>query len=85
MTSPDRASAEIDAASEPRRRRWPAAVREEIRSHKLAYLAIAAFCVIGPMFARMIFPEAPLGLVIFGGVAFGVHFAFCALADKLFE
>ena len=81
MTSP-----ESDAAPSPApRRSWPAVVRDEIRSHLLAYVAIAAFCVIGPIFARMIFPEAPTSLVIFGGIAFGVHFAFCALADKLFE
>jgi hypothetical protein len=74
-----------ERADAPPKRSWLAAVRDEIRTRPLAYLAIAGFCVMGPVFAHMIFPEAPLPLVIFGGVAFGLHFAFCALADKLFE
>ena len=63
----------------------PRTLREEIRSHLLAYIAAAVFWVLGPVLARMIFPEAPTSLVLFGGIAFGVHFAFCALADKFFE
>lgn len=67
------------------RRPWHVALREEIRSHLLAYIAVIGFCVLGPLLARIIFPEASTGLVVFGGIAFGAHFAFCALADKLFE
>jgi len=71
--------------AEPARRSWLAAVRNELRSHAITYVALAGFCVLGPVLSRMIFPEAPLELVIFGGVLFGLHFAFCALADKFFE
>lgn len=67
------------------RRGWLAALREELRSHAITYVALAGFCVLGPVLARMIFPEASTGLVVFGGVVFGIHFAFCALADKFFE
>ena len=69
----------------PIRRSRLAAVRDELRSRILTYLAVAAFAVIGPVLARMIFPEAPLSLILFGGVTLGGFFAFCALADKLFE
>ena len=62
-----------------------AAVLHEIRTHRITYVAIAAFCVIGPVLVKMIFPEASTGLVVFGGVILGIHFAFCALADKIFE
>lgn len=65
--------------------RWRAAVGHEIRSHAITYVAIAAFCGIGPVLVKMIFPEASTGLVVFGGVILGIHFAFCALADKIFE
>ena len=68
-----------------RRRSWRVALIDDVRSHLLAYLAVAGFCVLGPVLAHMIFPEAPTALVVFGGVVFGVHFGFCALADKLFE
>ena len=76
---------EAAAAPGAERRDWRSALREDVRHHWLAYLAVAAMCVMGPVFAHMIFPDAPLPLVIFGGVAFGLHFGFCALADKLFE
>jgi hypothetical protein len=68
-----------------RRRSWRTVLVEDVREHLLAYIAVAGFCVMGPIFAHMIFPEAPTALVVFGGIAFGVHIGFCALADKLFE
>jgi hypothetical protein len=64
---------------------WRAAVAHEIRTHRITYVAIAAFCGIGPVLVKMVFPEASTGLVVFGGVILGIHFAFCALADKIFE
>lgn len=79
------ASVEAHPAPLGRPARWRAALAHEIRSHALTYVAIAAFCVIGPVLVRVIFPEASTGLVVFGGVILGIHFAFCALADKIFE
>lgn len=73
------------SSAPPVRRSRFAAIRDELRHRPLAYAAAAAFCVVGPLLARIIFPEAPLALVIFGGVLFGLHFAFCALANKFFE
>ena len=73
------------APATPMRRGWLDALRDELRSHAITYVALAGFCVLGPVLARMIFPEASTGLVVFGGVVFGIHFAFCALADKFFE
>jgi hypothetical protein len=64
---------------------WRASVAHEIRTHRITYVAIAAFCGIGPVLVKMVFPEASTGLVVFGGVILGIHFAFCALADKIFE
>ncbi len=74
-----------DGVAPQPRRSWRTALVDDVRSHLLAYGAVAGFCVLGPVFAHMIFPEAPLGLVVFGGIVFGVHIGFCALADKLFE
>jgi len=73
------------AAAAGRSARWRAAVAQEIRTHRITYVASAAFCVIGPVLVKMIFPEASTGLVVFGGIILGIHFAFCALADKIFE
>ena len=69
----------------PLRRGRLAALRDELRSRVLTYVAVVAFAAIGPVLAHMIFPEAPLALVVFGGVALGVFFAFSALSDKLLE
>jgi hypothetical protein len=71
---------------QPRERRTAlAAVRHEIATHPLVYSVMAAFCVIGPVLARMIFPEASLGLVLFGGIALGVVFTLCALAGRVLD
>ena len=64
---------------------WLAAVAKELRSRPLTYLAVAGLVALGPVAARMIFPEASLELVLFGGVTVGGFLGFCALADKLFE
>jgi hypothetical protein len=64
---------------------WLAAVAKELRSRPLTYLAVAGLVALGPVAARMIFPEASIELVLFGGVTLGGFFGFCALADKLFE
>ncbi len=66
-------------------RGWIAAVSDEFRSRPLAYGAVAGLVMLGPVAARMIFPEASLSLVLFGGVTLGGFFGFCAMADKLFE
>lgn len=54
----------------------------EVRDHPFAYGVMAAFIVIGPVLASLIFPEAPLGVAIAGGLAFGVWGALCAVPGK---
>jgi len=68
-----------------RSERVRAAVRHEVVTHPLVYTVIAIFCVLGPVLARMIFPEASLPLILFGGIALGIVFAFCALAGRILE
>jgi hypothetical protein len=73
-----------DSQSQPKRG-WIAAIRREVATHPLVYTVMGVFCVIGPVLARMIFPEAPLGLVLFGGIALGVVFTLCSLAGRVLE
>lgn len=59
-----------------------ARLTEEVRNHPFAYGVMAGFLIAGPMLARYIFPEAPLGVAIIGGLAFGVWAALCAVPQK---
>jgi len=54
-------------------------------SYPLVYTVIAMFCVLAPVLARIIFPEVLLAPILFGGIAFGIVFAFCALAGRILE
>ena len=60
-------------------------IRAELRSRPFTYLTVLALTLLGPVAARMIFPAEPLSLVITGGLMLGAFFAFCALANRLFE
>jgi Na+-translocating ferredoxin:NAD+ oxidoreductase RnfD subunit len=62
-----------------------AAVLSELRSRPFTYGTAVAVTLLGPVAARMIFPAEPLSLVITGGLMLGAFFAFCALANRLFE
>lgn len=57
-------------------------IASELRDHPFAYGVMAAFIVIGPVLASLIFPEAPLGVAIAGGLAFGIWAALCAVPGK---
>jgi len=74
-----------DDSGAPPKGGWIASIRREVATHPLVYAVMGAFCVMGPVLARIIFPEAPLGLVIFGGLALGVVFTLCALAGRVLE
>lgn len=63
-------------------RTWRRAVRTEIRSRPMAYGVLAAFVIAGPVVTRLLFPEAPLGVGIVGGLAFGAYAALCAVPQK---
>jgi len=54
----------------------------EVRDHPFAYGVMAAFLVVGPVLASLIFPEAPLGVTIIGGFVFGAWAALCAVPGK---
>jgi hypothetical protein len=60
-------------------------LRAEFRSRPFTYFTVLAVTLLGPVAARMIFPAEPLSLVITGGLMLGAFFAFCALANRLFE
>jgi hypothetical protein len=59
-----------------------APIRSEIENHVFGYSVLAAFTAAGPLVAHVIFPDAPTGLAIFGGFAFGAYAALCAVPQK---
>jgi hypothetical protein len=76
-----------DPTSEPiedheARRSWPRAVANEVREHPMPYAVLLAFAVAGPVVTRVLFPEAPLGVGVLGGIAFGVYAALCAMPGR---
>ena len=67
------------------RRSWLNAFFTELRSRPFTYGTALGVTILGPIAARMIFPAEPLSLVIPAGLMLGAFFAFCALANRLFE
>jgi hypothetical protein len=55
---------------------------KEVRTHPFGYSVLAAFLVVGPVLAVLIFPEAPPAVAAAGGLAFGVYAALCAVPQK---
>jgi len=79
MTGPE----DVPAAQESRAARsWPAAIAEELREHPMAYVVMALFVIAGPVVTQVLFPDAPRGVGLFGGVAFGVYAALCAMPGR---
>jgi hypothetical protein len=72
-------------ASPAVRRSWLDALLTELRSRPFTYATALVVTILGPIAARMIFPAEPLSLVIPAGLMLGAFFAFCALANRLFE
>ncbi len=54
----------------------------ELRSRPFAYIVLGLFVLVGPVVTHFLFPEAPVGVGVIGGVAFGVVAAICAVPDK---
>jgi hypothetical protein len=76
-----------DEASEPidehePRRSWPRAIVSELREHPMAYAVMVAFMVAGPVVTHVLFPEAPFGVGLVGGIAFGAYAALCAMPGR---
>lgn len=69
----------------PLRRSSRSRLRAELASRPGVYVLMAVCIATGPILAKMIFPEAPLTLVLFGGVALGVVFGLCAQAGRILE
>jgi hypothetical protein len=60
---------------------WARAVAE-VRGRPKPYALMAAFVIAGPVITSYLFPEAPLGVQIVGGGAFGIYAALCAVPQK---
>ena len=72
---------EIDP-EETAQRPWHRRVREEVVAHPMAYLVMLAFVIAGPIVTSVLFPEAPRGAGLLGGVAFGAYAALCAMPGR---
>jgi hypothetical protein len=78
----DPTSEEVEAnANHPVRNRWRAVVRE-VRSRPFGYTVLFLFVLAGPFAAPFLFPQAPPAVAIFGGLAFGLYAALCAVPQK---
>jgi hypothetical protein len=71
---------EPESPAEPRS--WLAAAREEIAAHPMAYFVLLLFVIAGPVVTAYLFPQAPRGAGLLGGVAFGVYAALCAMPGR---
>ena len=56
----------------------------EVRERPFAYAVMLAFAAIGPIVVYFLFPEAPSGVGVVGGLALGVYAALCAVPGKFF-
>ena len=70
------------AVSTPDARGWRERLVTEIREHPMAYVVLAGMVAAGPLVASALFPEAPTGVAIVGGLIFGVYAALCAVPQK---
>lgn len=68
--------------AEEMRRPWHRIALDEVRARPLSYLLMAAFLVGGPVAAHFLFPQAPFGVGIVGGLAFGIYAALCTAPQK---
>jgi len=80
------APAEGSPADEPREEKaplsWPRAIAAEVRAHRGAYAVLLLFVVAGPLVTELLFPGAPRGVGLVGGVAFGAYAALCAMPGR---
>ena len=63
-------------------RSWPAAIAGELREHAVPYAVLLAFMIAGPVVTHFIFPGAPRGAGLFGGMAFGAYAAISAMPGR---
>jgi len=70
-----------DRADEPASSFWRNAW-SEVQRRPIAYGVLASFLVAGPVAASLLFPEAPPGIAIVGGLLLGGYAALCAVPGK---
>jgi hypothetical protein len=73
--------------SDPRSgwQRKVAALGRELRAHPIAYSVLGCFMVGGPLLAKLIFPAAPLGALVLGGIFLGAYAAVCAVPGEFLD
>ena len=65
-----------------RNRGLAALVKDEVKSRPFLYLMLLGFAVAGPFATAILYPDAPTGLGLFGGVAMGIVAALCAAPGR---
>ncbi len=54
----------------------------EVRGPPFGYTVLALFVLGGPIVAPFLFPQAPPGAAVVGGIAFGIYAALTAVPQK---
>lgn len=67
---------------ETARRSWAQTVVREVRDHPMAYFVLLLFVIAGPIVTAILFPDAPRGVGVFGGMAFGIYACLCAMPQR---
>lgn len=62
-----------------------AKIVDELRRHRLGYLVVGGFAAAGSFASAILFPEASLGMSVFGGVLFGSYAGLCAVPEKFLD
>lgn len=73
---------ERDPESPEEPRSWLASARAEVAEHPMAYLVLLVFVIAGPVVTTILFPEAPRGAGLVGGIALGIYAALCAMPGR---
>ena len=63
-------------------RGWLGRIAAELRSRPAAYVIMGLFMIAGPLVTAWVFPDAPRGAGLVGGLAFGAYAALCAVPEK---
>ena len=60
-------------------------VKREVRRHRAGYVIVGLFALAGPLLAEMVFPMAPTGAGLAGGLALGIYAGLCAVPEKFLD
>ena len=78
-------SEEIPSSEEsPSPRGWRASLVAELRENPVTYAVLLLFVVAGPIVTHQLFPDAPRGVGLFGGLALGGYACLCAMPGRFF-